>query len=113
MSIQPPLGSRAALPAKHIREILATGCIDPRPAGDCGVCLYCVILDSDTVDSAVEPRETVDHFSKDVIVEYQVGLEALSSVLPTMDAILNEAYHPLEVGGRPVLSHREWHFQGW
>ena len=108
-SIQPPLGSRAQMSGKHSRETLATGRIDPCPAGDCGKCSLCVL----NLGTATESCRAVDHFSKDVIATHLVGLEVLSSVLPAMRTILDKIHHPLEVGGKPVLSQREWHFQEW
>ena len=70
---------RATLQAKHVREILATGCVDPQPVGDCGVCLYCILYNSETVVPAVVPCVKVGQFSK-WIIEYEAESEATAHV---------------------------------
>ena len=80
--VQSQMDPRATLQAKHVREILATGRVDPQPAGDCGVCIYCVIHNSETVVPAVVPCVMVDQFSKSRIIRNEDESEAKSSVIP-------------------------------
>jgi len=124
--VQSQLDPRAILQAKHVRDILATGRMDPQPAGDCGVCLCCTISNSETVVPAVAFCATVDQFSKSRIIRYEVESEALSSVLPTSsycgrkDVIVHHRYfvpdvvsESLKVGVQPELAQDEWDFKGW
>ena len=97
ISVQSQSDPRAILQAKHVREILATGCMDPQPAGDCGVCIYCILYNSETVVPAVVPCVMVDQFSK-WIIEYEAESEATAHVnahgqfLATSSVILANVY---------------------